>query len=200
MQSILEQTGAVDGGMRPFKIDALPEQVSGKTVLDIGGYDGFYASVLLGRGAKRAVVLDTKEYRQYQDRRGDGTVASASWPEPSVFAGVEYAEADFMSWEEPADIVIFYNVLYHCPEPLLALAKVAALTKGRLCLCSSVVLVAPTGWRFYPPEEAARTTVWARPTLACLLGELAIVGFNLIAQPVFYDDHVLLSCQKYQGL
>ena len=93
---------------------ALPEDLSGKSVLDIGCNAGFYAMKMKERGASRVLGVDWDEHylRQAQfaaEVRG----LEVEFRRLSVW--------DLAALDERFDLVIFMGVLYHLRHPLLAL-------------------------------------------------------------------------------
>ena len=164
----------------PLKREAIPQDLTGLTVLDIGGYDGRFGAVCLERCASRVVVLDNGEWQLYY---------GGNWPIPQHFTGLEYVEADFMQWAEPFDIVLFYNVLYHCADWEGALPKLRRLVKGELCL-STYWAEGTDKWVGYSEDGRRRAT----PTLHGLQKALENAGFM---EPSFYevkDAHVVIRC------
>ena len=93
---------------------AIPEDLSGKTVLDIGCNAGFYAFEMKRRGAARVVGIDT-------DPR---YLAQAQLAAEVLGHDIELRQLDVYSvgrLGERFDLVIFMGVLYHLRHPLLAL-------------------------------------------------------------------------------
>ena len=136
----------------------LPE-VRGKTVLDIGAYDGFYSFEAERRGAERVVALDhyawavdlpkvmaywkecnergipfdpESEIAQLNPRDLPGMLAYKT-AHQALGSKVETVVEDFMESDPNKlgtfDVVLFLGVLYHMQNPLLSLQRVAALTK-----------------------------------------------------------------------
>ena len=93
---------------------AIPENLQGKTVLDIGCNAGFYSIEMKRRGAARVVGVDSDE-RYLEQARFAAKVLGADieFKNLSVY--------DLASLGEKFDIVIFMGVLYHLRHPLLAL-------------------------------------------------------------------------------
>ncbi|MCU1233261.1 MAG: Methyltransferase type 12 [Candidatus Solibacter sp.] len=93
---------------------AIPADLSGKSVLDIGCNAGFYAIEMKRRGAARVVGIDSDP--TYLDQaRFAADVAGAK---------IEFRELDVYQVEnlhEKFDMVFFMGVLYHLRHPLLAL-------------------------------------------------------------------------------
>lgn len=94
--------------------DAIPQDLSGRTVLDIGCNAGFYAIEMKRRGADRVLGIDTDE--RY--------LAQAEFA--AEVLGLDVAFRQMSVWDlallgERFDVVIFMGVLYHLRHPLLAL-------------------------------------------------------------------------------
>ena len=93
---------------------AIPQDLSGRTVLDIGCNAGFYSLEMKRRGAARVVAIDWDERYLAQARfAADVLGQSIEFRNMSV-----YHVADL---HERFDIVLFLGVLYHLRHPLLAL-------------------------------------------------------------------------------
>lgn len=133
--------------------------LQGKSVLDIGAYDGFYSFEAERRGAKRVLALDHYvwsldlpahiEYWKECKERGIVPEPYHQTPHwlPSELPGkrgydtahraldskVETKVSDFMEMDlneiGTFDVVFFLGVLYHLENPLAALRRVAAVTK-----------------------------------------------------------------------
>lgn len=133
----------------------------GKSVLDIGAYDGFYSFAAERLGAERVVALDhyvwsadMPGYMAYRDRQmaaGQTVEPVHAMPEfwrPDELPGrrpfdlahealgsrVEVVVGDLLDYDLSKlgsfDVVLYLGVLYHLRHPLLALEKLAALTRG----------------------------------------------------------------------
>ncbi len=93
---------------------ALPADLTGRTVLDIGCNAGFYSLEMKRRGAARVLGIDTDpEY-----------LAQARFAAAVRGADIEFRELDTYHVEElheKFDLVLFLGVLYHLRDPLLAL-------------------------------------------------------------------------------
>ncbi len=78
------------------------------------------------------------------------------------------------------DIVLFLGVLYHLPNPLLALERIASVTTNFLVLETVVDMVGfgrPAA-AFYPGRELnGDPTNWWGPNAAAVHGMLRAVGF-----------------------
>jgi tRNA (mo5U34)-methyltransferase len=93
---------------------AIPADLAGKTVLDIGCNAGFYSLEMKRRGAERVLGLDTV----------DDYLAQAHFAAEISGLDIEFRKLsvyDVGALHEKFDIVIFMGVLYHLRHPLLAL-------------------------------------------------------------------------------
>lgn len=94
--------------------DAIPADLTGKTVLDIGCNAGFYSIEMKKRGAERVVGVD------FDDRY----LAQARFAAEVEGVDIEFRKLsvyDVGALGEKFDVVIFMGVLYHLRHPLLAL-------------------------------------------------------------------------------
>ena len=94
-----------------------PDDLTGKTVLDVGTFNGFFAFEAEKRGAKRVVAAD-----QFIWEAGPWSKAAFDFAHAALDSNVEPV---WMSIEEMTsealgtfDLVIFMGILYHAPDPL----------------------------------------------------------------------------------
>jgi tRNA (mo5U34)-methyltransferase len=93
---------------------ALPADLSGKSVLDVGCNAGFYSIEMARRKARRVVGIDSNPRYLAQAR----LAAEVSGVDLELRQLSVYEVA---SLEERFDVVLFMGVLYHLRHPLLAL-------------------------------------------------------------------------------
>lgn len=135
----------------------LPE-LRGKSVLDIGAYDGFFSFAAERLGASRVTSLDhyvwsadMYEYmKDWRESRRTGSVLpppheSRHWrpgelpgrrpfdaAREFLHSGVEPIVGDFMTMDLTSlgrfDVVFFLGILYHLEDPLGAIRRVATVT------------------------------------------------------------------------
>lgn len=163
---------------------ALPASLAGQAVIDICAADGFFAFECERRGAARVVATDSVHW------------ADGHWTGKAPFAlarralgsRVEDHTIDVMDLTPeavggPFDVALFLGVLYHLRHPLLALERVAALTRGLLVLETEAdfLHVARPAIAFYPHGELrGDITNWHGPNVAALRGMLRSVGFQAV--------------------
>jgi tRNA (mo5U34)-methyltransferase len=93
---------------------AIPEDLAGKTVLDIGCNAGFYSIEMKRRGATHVLGIDSDP----------SYLAQARYAAEVLGVDIEFRQMSIYevgSLGKKFDIVIFMGVLYHLRHPLLAL-------------------------------------------------------------------------------
>ena len=111
---------------------ALPADLTGRSVLDIGCNAGFYSVEMKRRGAARVLGIDSDDRYLAQARLAADALG---------FADVEFANLsvyDVGALAERFDVVIFMGVLYHLRHPLLALDLIREHVAGDLLVFQSL--------------------------------------------------------------
>src|SRR5438105_1992817 len=91
----------------------IPEDLRGRTVLDVGCNAGYYSIEMKRRGADRVVAID----------HDPAYLAQARYAAEINGADIEFRQLDVYSLgqlNERFDLVLFMGVLYHLRHPLLA--------------------------------------------------------------------------------
>ena len=158
----------------------LPSSFAGKTVLDVGAWDGFFSFEAERRGAARVVATDSYSW----SGQGWGTKAGFEFARAALGSRVEDLTIDVpdLSPERVGvfDVVFFLGVLYHVRHPLLALERVASVTRELLIVETVVDLLGypRPAVAFYGGAELNRDpTNWWGPNIAATESMLRSVGF-----------------------
>ena len=110
-----------------------PRDLRGKTVLDIGTYDGFFSFEAERRGARAVLAVD----RHPADHCGFALAHEI------LGSRVEYREASVYDLTPEAfgsfDVVIFPGVFYHLRHPLLALDRIHSVCREYMFLETHVL-------------------------------------------------------------
>jgi len=182
---------------RKLETLGMPEDLTGKSVLDIGAWDGFFSFEAERRGARQVLAVDHFCW----GGAGWGTKAGFDLAREALGSRVEDREIDVLDISPDNtgvfDVVLFLGVLYHMRHPLLALEKVSAVTGGMLILETHIDLkrLNRPAMAFYPGDELlGDPTNWCGPNEACVISMLKDVGFKRVQlysqtnQPAFLHE------------
>ena len=186
---------------------ALPADLTGKSVLDIGCNGGFYAMEMKRRGADRVVGIDSD----------DDYLAQARFAAEVKGLDIEFRNLsvyDIGALGERFDLVIFMGVLYHLRHPLLALDLIYESVAKDLLLFQSLQRGSETiepvepDYDFWDVEQfdkpgypkmhfieqnySGDPTNWWAPNRACAAAMLRSAGFSILDNP---EPEVFL-CRK----
>jgi tRNA (mo5U34)-methyltransferase len=175
-------TRGVDATAHRLRRLSLPASLAGLTVLDIGAWDGFFSFEAERRGAARVLATDF-----YSWRAGWGSRKGFDLAREALGSRVEDLEIDVLDLSPDRvgtfDVVFFLGVLYHLPNPLLALERVASVTRGLLIVETVVDLVgfSRPAAAFYPGRELNDDpTNWWGPNEAAVHAWLGTSGFDVV--------------------
>lgn len=177
---------------------ALPHDLSGRSVLDIGCNSGFYAIEMKRRGADRVLGVDAdKDYLAQARFAAQVTGLDIEFRALSVY--------DVEALGETFDIVLFMGVLYHLRHPLLALDLIHAHVARDLLVFQSMLrggdAVEPAAsdydfkdtrpferasfpkLHFVEQSYAGDPTNWWIPNRGCVEAMLRSAGFEIVARP-----------------
>src|SRR6185437_4890294 len=177
---------------------AIPSDLHGKTVLDVGCNAGFYSLEMKRRGADRVLGIDSDERYLNQARfAAEVSGLDIEWRRLSVY--------DVESLNEQFDIVLFLGVLYHLRYPLLALdllrrhvVRDSLVTQSMLRGSTHADPLAPDypfsetdiferpgfpKMYFVEKKYCADPTNWWIPNTPCMEAMLRSAGFEIVIQP-----------------
>ena len=177
---------------------AIPGDLRGKTVLDIGCNAGFYAMEMKRRGAARVVAVDSDEdYLEQARFAAEVNGIEIDFRRLSVY--------DVGALGERFDYVLFLGVLYHLRHPLLALDLLREHVVGDVLVFQSLMRGSSQSYPVendYPFEETGvfkdprfprmffieheyshDWTNWWIPNYACAEAMLRNAGFEIVDRP-----------------
>ncbi len=160
-----------------------PLQVAGKSVLDIGCWDGAYSLAATRLGAKR--VLATDHFAWSDQCWGDRRAVELTRTHLAPSMEVRDIDIPDLSTEAVGtfDIVLFLGVFYHLRHPLETLERIAALAGECLVLETHLgrFLTNKPMMRFLPSTELNKDpSNWWLPNRACVEAMLRDVGFSRV--------------------
>ncbi len=174
----------------------LPADLTGRRVLDIGAWDGWFSfeAERCGAGVVAVDCVEIPNFRYIHRKLG---------------SKVDYRILDF--YELPGaglgafDYVFFLGVLYHLKHPLLAAEIVCALTTETAIVESFVI--DPGAWQdhrndiphmeFYETFElGGQLDNWIGPSVGCLLALFRAAGFARVELIGIQGEHALVACHR----
>ena len=190
--------------------EAIPNDLAGRTVLDIGCNAGYYSLEMKRRGAERVVGVDFDETY----------LAQARFAADVLGADIEFRQLsayDVASLREKFDLVLFMGVFYHLRHPLLALDLIhdhvcrdlfvfQSMQRGSnevaewdndYPFCQQDIFDDPAYPRmnFIEKQYCGDPTNWWVPNRSCSEAMLRSAGFEILAHP---EDEVFVC--KWQAL
>ena len=176
------RTKGIDNSQRKLERLKFPASFEGKTVLDIGAWDGFFSFQAESRGASRVLSTDSFIWKGGVDWAGKQGYDLAK---KCLNSKTEERIIDVLDLDPNIigefDVTFFLGVLYHMKHPLLALEKVSSVTKEMLILETAVDALwsRRPAMAFYPGSEVGcDPTNWCGPNTAAVIGMLKVVGFK----------------------
>lgn len=165
----------------------LPKNLEGKTVLDIGAWEGQFSFEAERRGAARVLAIDVWGESKNPGSWGAG-FENFQFCRELLGSNVEYKhlsvyDLDWSSWE--FDYVLLLSVIYHLQDPFLGIRKAASVCNEFLALESWVdaLDVEEPAMVFYEDGElAGDNTNWWGPNPACIKAMLRAAGFVRVEQ------------------
>jgi tRNA (mo5U34)-methyltransferase len=154
----------------------------GKSVLDIGCWDGYFSLEALRRGASRVLATDHYVWNTQWDRGSFDLVQERLAPELEV-KDIDVCDIS-PSTVGTFDFVLFTGVLYHSRYPLLALERAASVCTDLLVVETLLDAreVPRPAMIFYPGAEMKQdSSNWWGPNRHCVEAMLRDVGFAEIA-------------------
>jgi tRNA (mo5U34)-methyltransferase len=186
---------------------ALPANLAGRSVLDIGCNAGFYSIEMKRRGATRVLGIDFDE----------DYIAQARFAAEVIGLDIEFRQLsvyEVASLRERFDIILFMGLLYHLRHPLLALDLIHEHVAKDLVVFQSMqrgsqqIEPVRPDYDFWETEifdcpgfpklhfiehcYANDPTNWWVPNRACVEAMLRSAGFDIVARP---DDEVYI-CRR----
>lgn len=171
----------------------IPMDLTGKSVLDIGAYDGFYSFLCESRGAKRVLAIDKEQY----DGISQEKIHSIGFQtcKNILNSNVEYKKIDVYDLDkinETFDIVLFFGVYYHLENPVLAFQKILPKVNDSLFISGHVIETEE------PIMYFSEYHGWWVASTQCLLDIGRRVGFKKreILDIIDIDDSIEITKNK----
>jgi len=154
--------------------------LAGKTVLDVGCWDGFNSFEAHRRGAARVLATDHFAWSDKCWGKREAFELGRAYLAPAVeVMDIDLAELT-LERVGAFDIVLFLGVLYHLRHPFATLEAISKLANSTLIVETHLdaLDINRPAMIFYPGAELANDpTNWWGPNIECVKAMLRDVGF-----------------------
>jgi tRNA (mo5U34)-methyltransferase len=187
----------------------LPENLTEKSVLDVGCNAGFYSIEMKRRGAARVLGVDSQR----------NLIRQAEFVRTVLDLDIEYRRLSVYDLDSIAmgqfDLTLALGLVYHCKHLVLALEKLFAITRETLVLETAVYPPGPSSRSFMHNVGGMSRTLhplayventadakeaiynWFLPGVDALSAMLRNVGFDQVEVfPGINDERAVLRCRK----
>jgi tRNA (mo5U34)-methyltransferase len=189
----------------------LPDDLSGKTVLDVGCNAGFYSLEMKRRGAAHVLGIDSQRnlIRQAEFVR-DVYGLDIDYRRLSVYDLDPHSIGQF-------DVTLALGLLYHCKHLVMALEKLFIVTRELLILETAIYppektpssftyevgglqpMLHPLAYVENEPEAKEAIYNWFLPGINSLRALLKNIGFDEVeVYPGTQSDRAIFACRKSQ--
>ncbi len=166
----------------------IPQDLTGKRVLDVGAATGWNSFELERRGAQVVAVdcVDLPEFRTAHDLLRSNVeycVLDVDELTPKILGRFHY--------------VLFFGVVYHLRHPLLGLEKICALTREKAFVESFVADGDSCSMEFYETDQlGGQLDNWCGPTTKCLEALCRSAGFARVQLEYTEQNRAGLTCHR----
>ena len=191
---------------------ALPNQINGKSVLDVGCNAGFYSIEMKRRGAARVLGVDSQR----------DLIRQAQFVRQVLDLDIDYRRMSVYDLDPLTmgqfDVTLALGLIYHCKHLVLALEKLFAITRELLILETAIYPPEKVPESFEYDEGGSRPTLhplayientadakeaiynWFVPSVKSLTALLRSVGFSRVETfPGVQSDRVVMACHKTEA-
>ncbi|HXJ40750.1 MAG TPA: methyltransferase domain-containing protein [Bryobacteraceae bacterium] len=169
---VIEGHQSIEQLRRRLALFPIPADLTGKRVLDIGAWDGWFSFEMERRGADVLALDYARSTRLLEAKRILGSK-------------IDYRIGDIcrLTYRDLGtfDIVLFLGVLYHVKHPVMALENVCGMCREMACIESFVTGTDPDAvplMEYYETTELrGQLDNWVGPNAACLMAMTRSAGF-----------------------
>jgi len=170
----------------------MPDDLTGKTVIDVGAWDGFFSFEAEKRGAK-VLSIDTVMWQEgptFNVQQNKETIHTGkkgfNFAHKMLNSKVESKEIEVMDLSKEVgqfDLTLCLGILYHMEDPFGMCRRMFEITKDSgMCIlethCDALDSKNP-GMVFYPTNECNNDPgTWWGPNIRCVQEMLKAAGFK----------------------
>jgi len=174
-----------------------PQDLKGRSVLDIGALDGVISFNAERNDAERVLAIDVEDYELYDwgwggapaKLKGLGEVKNKVFPQlreffDSMVLRKQKTVYDLSPGDDGIfDFVFFYGVLYHLRHPLLSFDKIRSVCTGGVLVETHICNIdrqLPSSIFYLDDVLDKAVTNWTGPTEACVVHWMRNAGFRSV--------------------
>jgi len=213
--------GVVTPGFHPHQPSAydIPADLTGKRVLDIGAWDGYWTFDALKRGAREVIAIDNWSDMPLVDSNKRDEWDSFDLCKKALGYTDQQCRRYTMSLYDAHtlgkfDIVFFFGALYHQRYPLLALDKLSEICTDEIYIETAICNdyspykgeIIGAGYanaldvvmEFYPDDQLGGiSSNWWSPTLVCLHYMIKSAGWKDVDTWKFENPLQIPYCRGF---
>lgn len=177
------------------------DNLKGKSVLDIGAWDGYFSFTAEENGASKVLAIDNF----YRDQLEFTETQGFEIAKEILKSKVEFKKASVYDLCPEKfgmfDIIFFFGVFYHLKHPMMALEQIYSVTKEMLVMETHYEPYyskdsQPVA-RFYGGIEVNQDpTTWWGLSESCIINILKAVGFKKVEVVYRYADRIGVKAYK----
>ena len=180
----------------------LPNNLEGKSVIDVGAWDGFFSFECERRGAESVLAIDTITWREgplWAADKGREIMHTGkkgfNFAHKILNSKVESREIEVMDLAvgKQFDLVLCLGILYHMKDPFGMCKVMHDITAdGGMCILEThmdcLEIKDKSIMVFYPNNECNNDPgTWFGPNPKCVIEMLKVAGFNEVK--MIYCNH-----------
>ena len=166
----------------------IPDDLTGKNILDVGCADGFYSFLCEQRNANRILAIDYEGFdiqKKMSESEKEININNFELHKKFLDSKVEYRNLDVYDIDlinETFDFVLFFGVYYHLENLIYALKKIYSVVNGSIYLAGHILESENPIMYYYDTSQTRDNPNWFSPIVAspqCLINiAKGICGFK----------------------
>tara|TARA_B100000378_G_scaffold21566_1_gene16755 strand:- start:51 stop:1013 length:963 start_codon:yes stop_codon:yes gene_type:complete len=166
----------------------IPDDLTGKNILDVGCADGFYSFLCEQRNANRILAIDYEGFdiqKKMSESEKEININNFELHKKFLDSKVEYRNLDVYDIDlinETFDFVLFFGVYYHLENLISALKKIYSVVNDSIFLAGHILESENPIMYYYDTSQTRDNPNWFSPIVAspqCLINiAKGICGFK----------------------
>ena len=166
----------------------IPDDLTGKNILDVGCADGFYSFLCEQRNANRILAIDYEGFdiqKKMSESEKEININNFELHKKFLDSKVEYRNLDVYDIDlinETFDFVLFFGVYYHLENLIYALKKIYSVVSDSVFLAGHILESENPIMYYYDTSQTRDNPNWFSPIVAspqCLINiAKGICGFK----------------------